>query len=80
MNLKIIIIIFFFLREILVPNPCFFQMLWTSYKSWNGFLFRQKIWLIYSSNTSQYYLRYKIEVNFLDSFYNFTNIMMLALL
>ena len=62
MNLKK----FFIFCEILVPTPCSFQMLWTSYDSWNGLLFRQEIWLTYSSNTSQNYLRYKIEVKILE--------------
>ena len=65
MNLKKMLI---FVCEILVPTPCSFEMLWTSYDSWNGFLFRQKIWLTYFSNTNQNYLRYKIEVNFLELF------------
>ena len=61
MNLKK----FFIFCDIFIPTPSSLQMLWASYDSWNGFL---KIWLTYSSNTSQSYLRYKIEVNFLAFF------------
>ena len=49
------------------PDPVSFNCS-ECHGSWNGFLFGQKIWLTYSSNTSQNYLHYKIEVNFLEFF------------